>query len=199
MNCEEHIMQFKKRKTIIVSITLVICVFIGGLFYFSDPLEAFNNYDIPKNPNDIVLCYFQADLGSTKRQYYIITRDGKVKMYAPNHSVGYNDLLEFNETEADYVQIEPLTDKQLKHLKKINPNNYRVLSKTYPTDIANPETIYYIIQKNGETFEMKSIWYIYYNGSLGKDPKSITKCKSKYTNEICDYIDYAVSKAKSNY
>lgn len=189
-------MKSKKRKKIIVSIVLVICIFIGELFYFSDPLEQFNDFDIPENPNDIVLCYFQADLGSTNRQYYIITRNGTVKMYVPNHSTDYNQLLEFNETEAEGVQIEPLTDKQLGYLKKMNPDNYRVVSKTYPTDIAYPESIYYIIQKSGEAYGMKSIWNIYYKGSIGENPQSIEKCRSKYTNKICDYIDYAVSEAK---
>jgi hypothetical protein len=185
------------KKKIISAIIVSICILIGGLFYFSDPLEYFNNYEIPENTDDIILCYYQADLGSTNEQYYIITRNGVVKVYSSNHATTYDELVEWNKTEAEGLQVEPLTDEQIGYLKKINTNNSRNISKNNPTDIAYPETSYYIIQKYEDQYVMMSIKEIIYNGSLGKDPQVIKKCRSKYTSDICDYIDYAVSLANS--
>lgn len=173
-----------------------LCMVIGGLFYFSDPLEYFNDYVIPENSNEIMLCFYQADIGSTNRQYYIITLDGTVKLCKSDYPMNYEKLLEFNKTEENYIKIEPLTDKQLQHLRKMNTDNCRIISGVPIHDQAAPEKSYKIIQKHEEVYIMKSIWHIYYSDSLFNNPEGEEKCKSKYTNEICDYIDYAVSEAQ---
>ena len=44
---------------------------------------------------------------------------------------------------------------------------------------------------NGK-FSMKSIKKTYYNGSLGKEPRTIKICRSKYTDDICKFIDQRI-------
>lgn len=177
----------------IKKIVIILVVTLIGLFYFSDPLEVFNDFDIPENDNDIILCYYQAELGSTNRQYFIITRNGNVKLYEPITSASYEELVEWNKSETNVICTIPPSKSLLKKLKKINPNNWRFVSKTYRTDLAEPESLYKVVQNHGDGFFMKPIKKVYYNGYLGDDPRTISICRSSYTNDICDYLDKVIS------
>ena len=182
-------MNKKKLKKIVI----ILVVTLIGLFYFSDPLEVFNDFDIPENDNDIILCYYQAELGTTNQQYFIITRNGNVKLYEPITSTLYEDLVEWNKSETNVICTIPPSKSLLKKLKKINPNNWRFVSKTYRTEIAEPESLYMVVQNHGDGFFMEAIKQVEYNGYLGDDPRTISICRSSYTNDICDYLDKVIS------
>lgn len=40
---------------------------------------------------------------------------------------------------------------------------------------------------------MRPIKVVYYNGSLGNSPKLVSICRSRYTDDICDFIDEKVT------
>ena len=185
-----------KKKSIkrIIAIVCAVLLFIAAVFYYTDPFEGFNNYEIPANPNDVVLCYYESDYGN---EYYIITNDGMVRM------AEYDDWLKrdyekINSNKTKGVKIEPLTDKQLHKLTKMNPDNYRGFEfpSTVKEQFLPPRKIYYIVQKENDQFVIKMIWHINYKYHIESAIRNQFKCRSKYTNDICRYIDYAVDEAR---
>ena len=41
-----------------MAIIFAVFISIAALFDYTDPFEAFHNYEIPANPNDVILCYW---------------------------------------------------------------------------------------------------------------------------------------------
>ena len=185
-----------KKKNIIIISVIVIVVIIGSVFYFCDPLEFLNSFDIPKNKGEILFCFYEADLGAKNRSYYVITVGGDAKLYTADYPVKYEELCEWNKEGSVLYNNEP-TAEILEKAQKINPNKYRTPLFNEKNEIANPESIYYIVQNTGAGFQMKSVKIVVYNGGLGVEPRIEKKCKSKYTDAICEYIDEMVSRCKN--
>ena len=79
----------------------------------------------------------------------------------------------------------------------MNPDNYRGFEITsIVRENSPPCKIYYIIQEENGQFIIKIIWQINYEQRIGRSVRNQFKCRSKYTNDICKYIDYAVAEAR---
>lgn len=183
----------KKKLPIIILTTLFLLFFV---FYFFDPLEFLNSYIIPKDADDILLCYYKADLGPKNRKYYIVNVSGSIKLYTPDHPADYDELYVWNQEHKESIGFIDVPENLLKNLKKININKYRIKdSKRF--DIAMPEAVYSIVQDNGKGFCLNTIKKCLYEGAVSADYQVIFKCKSCYTDYICEFIDEALSKVNS--
>ena len=187
-----------KKKSIkrIIAIVCAVLFNIAGLFYITDPLEEFHHYEIPANPGDVVLCFFQDD--HRQQEFYVITNDGKIRRAEYKEWIK-QDYEKINQNETTCVKIKPLTDRQLKRLTKINANNQRIVKLPNPfvdLNMGPTRKLYYIVQKENGEFRIKLIWGIEYWGRIGGKKFSEDKCRSKYTDSIGRYIDYAVDEAR---
>lgn len=188
----------KRNKKIWISTILVLLAGVFLLLYFFDPFEPFHNYKLPSGDNDFILCFYKADLGAKNRTYYIITVDGTVKKIISEYPLNYNDLVEWNNKIEIEKRDSGVSNDIIEKLRKINANNFRMISHVGESEIAYPESCYYIVHQNDDEIIMQSIKTIYYNGSFGNDPKTIKICRSMYTDDICKYIDEKVNYYENN-
>ncbi len=188
----------KRIKKLTIISMLILSVFVLLYLYFFDPFEPFHNYELPSGYNDFILCYYKADLGAQNRTYYIIADNGNVKKISSEYPLNYYDLRECGSKTETEKKICKINDDIIKKLIKINANNRRQVSYVGESEVAYPESCYYIVHQKDDEFIMQSIKTIYYNGSLGKDPKTIWICRSVYTDTICNYIDEMVDLFENN-
>ena len=180
-------------KTRIWLICFVVAFSLFVALYFFDPLEFMNSFTIPNKADDILMCYYEADLGLSNRKYYIITVEGNIKLYTPNYPSDYEDLVQWNANHKESVAYIEITESIIKKVKKINSEKY-ISKNTRRYDNAMPEAAYKVVQDTGDGFEMNTIKKYIYNGSLDTDYEVVKKCKSIYTEDICELIDEAVDK-----
>ncbi len=188
----------KKTKKIIIPIMLLLLISGFILFYFFDPLESFHNYELPSGDRDFILCYYQSELGAKNKTYYIIDADGNIKKTISEYPLNYSKLAEWNSQCEIKVNGNKISDEMIEKVKQINPNNCRTVSHVGESEIAYPESCYYVVHiKDGEV-SMQSIKTIYYNGSLGNSPKVVSICRSQYTDDICKFIDKKIDEYETS-
>lgn len=168
------------------------------LFYYFDPFEPFHDYKLPSGNNDFILCYYQADLGSKHKTYYIIDSEGNIKKIMSKFPLNYSKLSKWNNQCNSQIQSNKISDEMIKKIKRINPDNCRAVSHVEESEIAYPESCYYVVHINNDDISMKSIKTIYYNGSLEDYPILVSICRSRYTDDICDFIDEKVDEYENS-
>lgn len=188
----------KRKKIKLYSMTFMTLLSIFVLFYFFDPFEPFHNYELPSGNNDFILCYYKADLGAKNKTYYIIADNGDVTKVSSEYPLNYYDLRECGSKTESEKKTGEMNDDIIKKLKKINANNCRIVSYVGESEIAYPQSCYYIVHQKDDEINMQPIKIIYYNGSFGNEPKEISICRSIYTNAICNYIDEMVDLFEHN-
>ncbi|GHU55616.1 hypothetical protein FACS1894132_11960 [Clostridia bacterium] len=194
-------------------IFVFICVILMNIFGSCEKnVEIL--HEIPTNSNDLILAYFNAEveIGQTNIEQYLISADGIVAVFDDDYQAKahgkslpnialysyFNNHIKLPNTKK--ISIEPLTDIQISMISKINIVDIKRKNRVDNIGPIEPSQKFYLIaqktngvhsdehlQFNTDDFTFE---YIYYIGN------GTAKNNSPYTDEIIDYIDYAVSEAK---
>jgi hypothetical protein len=169
--------------------------------YKSEDISATYTFKTPNDLNDVVLAYYECDTLKRDSYYYLISGNGEITVLDCTLNkviIDYNHLNSYLKSDSNKLKIN--TFNNLENIL----NNFDIIDKNIISEFTESifpkaEKRYEIVQQYSnepDIYYLVPIRKIQYQAGLGKNPQGEFKCTSNYTDEICDYIDYAVNKVK---
>ncbi|MDR0919465.1 MAG: hypothetical protein LBM93_09520 [Oscillospiraceae bacterium] len=158
-------------------------------------------FKTPNGLTDIVLAYYECNTHKKDSYYYLISGTGEVIIFDCTDrklSLDYNTLNNKFKSEKVKAKLEISPNLEI-YLNNIDIVEKEILSDFTESIFPKAEKRYEVVQQyynEPDVYYLVPIWKVQYQAGLGKNPQVEFKCTSNYTDEICDYIDYAVNEAK---